>query len=516
MARVNSHPRKSKIAKRLAQSTGKKPTYAVEVDWTHEFAPDIGWWATDAKGVIRDYLNNDGATETGTNLVAQTYGGMEFNGSSSTVNVTGDNENDWDISTDNTTFCFKFRCDNSTSTNTILSKGGGAPNGFNINVLGNRLYFKATSSDYSTNTLTDGVEYLGTIVCTSSGATFYVDGVNVTGVGALTSYNGANTADLHIGSQTGSANPFNGLIDDIRWFNREFTAEEAARYCRNRWQALKPAAPKPSLLYTDVQQLAWYPQDKGRVAGKKPVGQVEIDWQHPLARGLAACYIWDNGGFYDLVTKGELNNIRAEATHVADYIDLTTHDGVTFGNPFLNLMKQSEYAFVSLQRETNSSNDFQTRMMYAEGISSPDKLYFETVGTTGVARIRESHNYSATGFSASSTIDCRYTGWHLIIGQKRQGNMEIHVDGVDSVIGSTVTLTADVVSSAAYLFNGDNTTVNDWFGGNKLFYIYKNRSFSAAEVAELNKNPYAFIKNASEIKSPLQKHTQRKGIKVYR
>lgn len=70
---------------------------------------------------------------------------------------------------------------------------------------------------------------------TNSTAKIYVDGVLVEESGTVTQNNIANAFNLFIGARsTGGSAPFNGLIDDVRVYNRALSASEVKQIYSNR------------------------------------------------------------------------------------------------------------------------------------------------------------------------------------------------------------------------------------------------------------------------------------------
>ena len=43
-----------------------------------------------------------------------------------------------------------------------------------------------------------------------------------------------------------------------------------------------------------------------KVPNKKPIGDVEIDWSHPLTNGLKVCLVFQHGRLFNLVTNTEV------------------------------------------------------------------------------------------------------------------------------------------------------------------------------------------------------------------
>jgi len=88
-------------------------------------------------------------------------------------------------------------------------------------------YLRNRPYDYARPTIVvdDGVWHHVAIVITSTTMTYYVDGISETL--SIEVWNNDNTDDLHIGYDPDeAARAFNGIIDDVRFYNRALTASE--------------------------------------------------------------------------------------------------------------------------------------------------------------------------------------------------------------------------------------------------------------------------------------------------
>lgn len=139
-----------------------------------------------------------------------------------------------------------------TSTNqaTFSTGNGSSPNNFRVrNTTGAKFQFRTGSSNLQGDpTLTADTWYHAVVTITGSGGTAYVymDGVASSPLGAPT-YNWDGSGFLQVGATLGSQ-PFNGEIDEVRFYDRVLTpAEVTALY--NNIKKWTPA---------DITTLGWY------------------------------------------------------------------------------------------------------------------------------------------------------------------------------------------------------------------------------------------------------------------
>jgi len=126
--------------------------------------------------------------------------------------------------------------------------------------------------------------------------------------------------------------------------------------------------------------------------GRKPVGPVEIDWSHPLTRGLAMFYLLGSGHTRNLV-----NDTGDEFASYSDYTTQTAHEYTSGGlaipagaDPYLRLNGDYDQ-FRALPKMSAGFG-----MLYNADVSSTSTAYF-----TGFAQ--KLYNISASG----------YTNWNV-------------------------------------------------------------------------------------------------------
>jgi len=216
---------------------------------------------------------------------------------------------------------------------------------------------------------------------------------------------------------------------------------------------------------------------------RKPVGNVKIDWSHPLAKGLVGACL----GRVNLVT-GELYELKG-------------YNLPTFERNNINL---NSYGSLNEIRTTPISGSQNRTFFGAIHHASSNKGFLFNIGdgSAGVANARWSIRVDASiglriemqgsGYTSSLVanagkhhIACRLSGTQL------QDN-DLYVDGVfESAIGTNTVNTSSsyVVSYGNRAYDG---TQDDSVDSLEVGLIY-NRDLSDKEIRLLDANPYQFL-----------------------
>jgi len=178
---------------------------------------------------------NDGTGYNGTTWTASGKydGGFEFDGVDDWISA---GESFWDGATYNKTYAGWVNIKGSTGSpwgviegNSIITKGGGYPAGFNIVVNDSNKQIAFTSNFnkiYSTGSVNYNEWHHIAVVTRDSNVTFYIDG-NYSGSESYT-YASDNDYELRIGCLDADPdkNFFNGTIDEVRIYNRSLSESE--------------------------------------------------------------------------------------------------------------------------------------------------------------------------------------------------------------------------------------------------------------------------------------------------
>ncbi len=234
---------------------------------------------------------------------------------------------------------------------------------------------------------------------------------------------------------------------------------------------------------------------------RKPPLQSRINWQHPLAENLTACYLMNEGGgntLYDIASNNTgafVNNTHWIAGLNDPAIDFDgTNDYINLGN-FLGAGISSLTVAIWFKPDIltgrhiliNQWGDSGDRVFTLEyGTAGDGKLEF-TISKTGAAFFRASEDVG------SITASIEYN----IVGVYDNSNVLVYADGQLRKLGASV---------SGNLFNeevepikiGEMSTGGGAYDYNGTFdkaYIWVNRAFSAGEIAQLYREPYCFIES---------------------
>jgi len=230
----------------------------------------------------------------------------------------------------------------------------------------------------------------------------------------------------------------------------------------------------------------------------KPIGQVEIDWGHPLAEGLRGCYLFNDT--YDLVSHEKVT-LRGDSILdgtgnlvVDSSLSFPINDGAYTSTKSVHNGELSVVADITLR-----SSGLNQQIYSADSNDSNKREWqFRISGTNNVQFIPfvNNSNDPATG-STALTVGNRYTVGCTHNKTLSTNNVVVYLngmqDGVDTNPGSldddgalkcigirTKTITPTIFTEAA---------------SHKFNYIYHwDRALSAEEIQSLHQDPYQFLK----------------------
>jgi len=230
----------------------------------------------------------------------------------------------------------------------------------------------------------------------------------------------------------------------------------------------------------------------------KPIGQVEIDWGHPLAEGLRGCYLFNDT--YDLVSHEKVT-LRGDSILdgtgnlvVDSSLSFPINDGAYTSTKSVHNGELSVVADITLR-----SSGLNQQIYSADSNDSNKREWqFRISGTNNVQFIPfvNNSNDPATG-STALTVGNRYTVGCTHNKTLSTNNVVVYLngmqDGVDTKPGSldddgalkcigirTKTITPTIFTEAA---------------SHKFNYIYHwDRALSAEEIQSLHQDPYQFLK----------------------
>lgn len=222
---------------------------------------------------------------------------------------------------------------------------------------------------------------------------------------------------------------------------------------------------------------------------KPPLG-TPLNLNHPLTRGMVACWLFNEGmgdQVHDLISgnDGQLTNFAIPRTVISgwnpgdsgaalefdnddDFIDIGTK--ALFGLAAVSVAVKVRTNQVAIEREIVSKADFGYRLMLSA--ASPYRFQFNTNGSF------------KNGFSG---IGATVGKWHSGVGTF-DGIARCYMDGQDGTSqADTALVTTD--NQLTIGVRASDTTTNNWHGGIEYVYIY-NRALSAVEVMALHIAPY--------------------------
>ena len=222
----------------------------------------------------------------------------------------------------------------------------------------------------------------------------------------------------------------------------------------------------------------------------KPVGEVEIDWNHPLAKGLTLCMPFQMSGYVDLVKQGRRAVFNGDAKRtpegvlldesgdylvipdvvidsaytIVTHVDFTDNDGSNF----------QYFLSTGSFQATNTINWYlgeSSNRMTATHDSSANNLFVETDEYPAINNL--AYTLAVDGRDAGLYFDGRF-----ILGRADYGSVAI----------------ADGTTTSLWVGTRGDLNADRMLGGTeKYVYIY-NRKLSAAEIKKLAESPYCFLK----------------------
>jgi hypothetical protein len=228
--------------------------------------------------------------------------------------------------------------------------------------------------------------------------------------------------------------------------------------------------------------------------GRKPVGNVEIDWSHPLAKGLKHFYLLGPNGTTDLVTRGVgTNNGVSYKGDIADFDGASDYISVPSEALFL-----PDGAFTLAWR-----SDLDSIINSYNGLFTPAK---DSAGTDNCNLFASSNNqwYPFSFRHVNPTYGIKTTRWNPnTFGTSALGDhfWAIKWDGT-SQANDTYRLFKDDLDAAHYN-NGGSLSVNETSIGRynatheidgRLYYLAVwGRELSNADLFEYRHGPYQIL-----------------------
>jgi hypothetical protein len=342
----------------------------------------------------------------------------------------------------------------------------------------------------------------------------YVDGKYVTTgpwSGASPRYN-VPTIFARFGGNDYTVTDYQLMLD------KKLTASEIKSLYDNPYQLLKPAGSAKQLNFisqvTTTEEVlvdnVILREPNLATTAKKPVGNVEIDWDHPLADGLVT---------YLLLGRKDINHIEDIVKNGANRFtrNASTEDPSigkdNYGNPTLNLTR-----IITTPIQYSATND--NMVGATSGTIVSDVKYDGVYDNVRIYGIGSGWGESYNGFSIrfSPTIvdvtafsDAYFGVWNRYAHSshnKWYQYASVWNGGNDLVAyrdGIALTLSSAPANNETTSLYGTSEAVGKsttYSGGLELNYvmIYRDRALTTGELDELRRDPYQILKPAGSAK----------------
>ncbi len=229
-----------------------------------------------------------------------------------------------------------------------------------------------------------------------------------------------------------------------------------------------PRFEKPSLFYPN----------------RKPVGNVKIDWSHPLARGLVGCWIFQNGA-------SQLSKIKLKSDSVITPNGLycpSSHaeetNGATVGYNWDETDITGDFSIVSRVMPTIafSANDYRAILSRR---SSDGYQYQFRVKNNGVVSLL------TTGGSVDSTEQISLDAWNEVSVTSDSNGRDFYINKASESADFKSIEHTDAETIVGSVDLTDNTSMA--FGGYIDYTFLYNRKIRKGENSAIHANPYQFL-----------------------
>ncbi len=227
-----------------------------------------------------------------------------------------------------------------------------------------------------------------------------------------------------------------------------------------------------------------------RWSSKPPLGS-QIDWGHPLSKGLVACFLMnERGGNIVQDIANRKNGISAGAIFSKEGIYFSTTNN-TYVRTGENLIIQ--YPFTLVVRFFPTLVTTRQKLMYI-GNGAVTNQYFG-LGLNFELNIKkyylDARNTGAL-FTVSNT-SIVLNKWHTLVGVYKSSTIrELYLDGKYEALGID-SVTIPSMDRLTFGRDDDSTPLYPFTGNISFGYLY-NRALSPQEIQQLYIEPYCFIK----------------------
>ena len=231
---------------------------------------------------------------------------------------------------------------------------------------------------------------------------------------------------------------------------------------------------------------------------KPPLGS-QINWSHPLSRGLVGCWLFNERG-------GIVPTDIAKQQY-----------SLAIGNPFYNILGKN---CISSNNATGYFKIINSRMNFPKAGNVPLTILASVYTTDRNNRqclisfgevTNNNYNYpfglrnSATNVinvaiegdvgTAESSLNMTYNKWNVMgVSQKSASNRDFFLNGIFQNNTTSLSTTGDTSGGASLLnyYSNQNPSSSAWKGYAEYIYVW-NRPLSPSEIQQLYVAPYQFI-----------------------
>ena len=218
--------------------------------------------------------------------------------------------------------------------------------------------------------------------------------------------------------------------------------------------------------------------------GRKPVGNVKINWSHPLTKGLVGCWIFQmNGSQISPISLNSESSITPNGLHCPSSGNEVTN-GAVVGQDGDATDIVGDFSIVSKVRPTVPYTGDDYRAIISRRSAAGYQLHFR-LKDAGVVSLLTS------GGSVDAVETVPSGEWHEISVTSNPSGRDFYINKASE---SALFKSISHVSSATIIGSTEITnSYNLAFGGDISYVFLFNRKIGAVENSRLHASPYQFL-----------------------
>lgn len=232
--------------------------------------------------------------------------------------------------------------------------------------------------------------------------------------------------------------------------------------------------------------------------GRKPVGNVKIDWTHPLAKRLEEYCLF--GDTYDSASGLNVTSSLGVKKN-GKSVDFSAPISYLRYSPFIPKIDEIGKISICTRLFLSSTADDQILIEKSIDIFTDGwVLFFDAAGPNG-ARVFDFYVATSVNSSRASPSNSHSTGWYDIVATfdsdlAAAARVKIYVNAVDETDGiADGTGAANSGGVGHFLQCGMHSTVSDrrYFDGLMDYMAIFSRALSSQEALTISRSPYQFL-----------------------